>query len=325
MNIILIPSRLANGRYISLSTRQVWLLAVVFIGILPVFIGAISYYIQTLLAAPALLHRQDLLLISERQALEAAQRNSETYPLNAESRALEATRRSAEIHLNALAQRVGQLQAQLLRLNALGGRLVQRAGLDKREFNFAEEPAVGGPEASQGLRTTVPDFLQALDTLSRQLEAKSGRLELLETVLQDQQFQAAVAPSGWPVNGGWVSSGFGLRADPFTGKQQVHEGVDIVNRLGSIIRAVGGGVVTHAGPKAGGYGLMVEISHGNGQSTRYAHAQTLLVKVGDKVEKGRAIALVGSTGRSTSAHLHFEVLQNGRAINPQRYLRVTKP
>jgi murein DD-endopeptidase MepM/ murein hydrolase activator NlpD len=325
MNIILIPSRLANGRHISLSTRQVWLLAVVFIGILPVFLGLLSYHIRVLLVASVPVQQQSLLLVSERQALEAAQRNSETYPLNAESRALEATRRSAEIHLNALTQRVGRLQAQLLRLNALGSRLVQRAGLDKREFNFAEEPAVGGPEASQDLHTTVPDFLQALDTLSRQLEAKSGRLELLETVLLDREFQAAVAPFGWPVNGGWVSSGFGVRADPFTGKQQVHEGVDIVNRLGSIIHAVGGGVVTHAGPKQGGYGLLVEISHGNGQSTRYAHAQRLLVKVGDKVEKGQAIALVGSTGRSTSAHLHFEVLQNGRAINPRRYLLAAKP
>ncbi len=174
MNVILIPSRLGKGRHVSLSARQVWLLSAVLLGVLPVFFGVLSYHIQSLLSAPALLRepaylqRQEQLLIAERQALEAARRNAET-------------------HLNALAQRVGHLQAQLLRLNALGGRLVQRAGLDKREFNFAEEPAVGGPEAAQALRTTVPDFLQALDTLSRQLEVKSERLQLVETVLGDRQ------------------------------------------------------------------------------------------------------------------------------------------
>jgi len=307
MNIILIPSRLANGRHISLSRRQVWLLGLVFLLALPLFFGVVSYQIQTLLAVPAALRqpeylkRQEQLLISERQALEAARRNAET-------------------HLNALAQRVGHLQAQVLRLNALGSRLVQRAGLDKREFNFAEDPAVGGPETAQALRTTVPDFLQTLDTLSRQLEAKSERLELVETVLLDRQLQASVAPLGWPVDGGWMSSGFGLRADPFTGQRMLHEGVDIANRLGSPIHAMGGGVVTYAGQKTG-YGLLVEINHGNGQTTRYAHARTLLVKEGDKVDKGQAIALVGSSGRSTGAHLHFEVLQNGRAVNPAGYLR----
>jgi murein DD-endopeptidase MepM/ murein hydrolase activator NlpD len=311
MNIILVPRRLANGRHISLSTRQVWLLGVLFLVALPAVFGVISYRIQALLTAPAslrepaYLQRQEQLLISERQTLEAARRNAET-------------------HLNALAQRVGHLQAQVLRLNALGSRLVQRAGLDKREFNFAEDPAVGGPETAQALRTTVPDFLNTLDTLSRQLEAKSERLELMETVLLDRQLQAAVAPLGWPVEGGWVSSGFGLRADPFTGQRMLHEGVDIANRLGSPIHAMGGGVVTHAGAKDG-YGLLIEINHGNGQSTRYAHARTLLVKEGDKVDKGQAIALVGSSGRSTGAHVHFEVLQNGRAVDPQRYLRVSKP
>ncbi len=284
-----------------------WLLGFVFLLVLPLFFGVLSYQIQTLLAVPAALRqpeylkRQEQLLISERQALEAARRNAET-------------------HLNALAQRVGHLQAQVLRLNALGSRLVQRAGLDKREFNFAEDPAVGGPETAQALRTTVPDFLQTLDTLSRQLEAKSERLELVETVLLDRQLQASVAPLGWPVDGGWMSSGFGLRADPFTGQRMLHEGVDIANRLGSPIHAMGGGVVTYAGQKTG-YGLLVEINHGNGQTTRYAHARTLLVKEGDKVDKGQAIALVGSSGRSTGAHLHFEVLQNGRAVNPAGYLR----
>jgi len=142
----------------------------------------------------------------------------------------------------------------------------------------------------------------------------------LETLLLDRKLTAAVTPSGWPVEGGWVSSGYGQRADPFTGHQSYHEGVDIASRLGSSILAMGDGVVSHAGEKVG-YGIMVEVTHESGLITRYAHILATLVKVGDRVAKGQAIARVGSTGRSTGPHLHFEVVKNGVAVNPARYLR----
>lgn len=306
MNIILLPGRLANGRHISLNGRQAVLALIVGLAVLPALMGVLAYRIQALIdppgqpRPPAYLQEQERLLTAERQRLAQA-------------------RRSAETHLNALAQRLGHLQAQLLRLNALGSRLAQLSGLDKREFNFAETPAVGGP-ARAALSPRVPDFLQALDNLGREIDHKNERLGLLERVLAERQLQAAVTPLGWPVQGGWMSSGFGLRVDPFTGQTMFHEGVDIANRLGSPIHAMGAGIVSYAGHRDG-YGLVVEINHGRGEGTRYAHARNVLVKSGDKVDKGQVIALVGTSGRSTGPHLHFEILRNDRPVDPQSYLR----
>jgi len=194
-------------------------------------------------------------------------------------------------------------------------------GLDKREFDFSEGPAMGGPEQARGLSSmSVPDFLKTLEQVSGQIERKSERLAALESSLLDKQLKAAVYPTGWPTQGGWVSSGFGQRSDPFTGRTAIHEGVDIASRFGSEIKAMGGGVVSFAGDKEG-YGCTVEINHGNGYSTRYAHCKSVLVRVGDRVTKGQGVALVGTTGRSTGPHLHFEVLRDGRAVNPSSYLK----
>jgi murein DD-endopeptidase MepM/ murein hydrolase activator NlpD len=236
--------------------------------------------------------------------------------LSAQRAAIAATRHQAETHLNALAQRLGQLQAQMWRVNALGGHLVAMAGLDKAEFDFSAEPAMGGPEAP--VSASAPALFPALETLDAQLRAQRERLTALETLLMNRQLEAAVTPAGWPVNGGWVSSGFGWRADPFTGRRARHEGVDIASRLGSPIHAMGDGVVRYAGPKAG-YGLLVEITHGD-IVTRYAHTTAVLVKVGDRVARGAPIATVGTSGRSTGPHLHFEVLRRERAVNPRPYL-----
>lgn len=300
MNIILIPGRTAKGRHISFTARQVSLVAVVVLFILPVFIGTIAFRIQGLLAtdserAPEYLQEQARLLMTERTALEAA-------------------RRETQAHLNALASRLGYMQAQLARLNALGSRLVQQARLDRKEFDFADIP-VGGPE-----RLTVSEVSSSLEALSQTLSQKSESLGRLESVLLDRQVLTAATPRGWPVDGGWMSSGFGRRSDPFSGRVAFHEGVDIANKLGAPIRALGAGIVVFAGEKDG-YGVTVEVNHGGGQVTRYGHARAVLVKEGDKVEKGQAIALVGSSGRSTGPHLHLEVLHNGKPINPQPYLR----
>jgi murein DD-endopeptidase MepM/ murein hydrolase activator NlpD len=283
-------------------------LALTILLMLPVLIGAVSYKIAsymdpaTGLRDPQYVQRQALLLNNERQAIEQA-------------------RRDAEIHLNALAQRLGHMQAELLRLNALGQRLVRMAGLDRSEFDFTEQPAMGGPEPLRSMTaTSVPDFLKTLDQVSGQLERKSERLAALESTLLDKKLHAAVYPAGWPTDGGWVSSGFGVRSDPFTGRSAVHEGVDIASRFGSAIKAMGGGVVVYAGEKEG-YGLAVDINHGNGYVTRYAHCKAVLVRVGDRIAKGQDVALVGTTGRSTGPHLHFEVLRDGRAIDPRSFLK----
>lgn len=311
MNVILIPKNHGSGENISFSHHHVMVLSVVLLLILPLVMGTVAYKIQGLLSAdanargPESGQQQDRALAAQRQEIENVRRN-------------------AEIHLNALAQRLGYMQAQMLRINALGQRLTQMAGLDKREFDFSEEPAMGGPESSAAVANpSVLDFMKSIEGLAANMDRKVETLGVMENLLMDRQLQAAVSPGGWPTEGGWMSSGFGLRSDPFNGRKAYHEGVDIASRLGSSIKAMGGGVVSHAGLKDG-YGLVVEINHGNGISTRYAHANAVLVKVGDRVQKGQGIALVGSSGRSTGPHLHFEVLREGRAVNPQSYLRAAQ-
>jgi murein DD-endopeptidase MepM/ murein hydrolase activator NlpD len=302
MNIILIPEGIRKGRVASLSHRHLLLVLAALVG-LPVFLGIMTYRIQ------ALVERADGSSAWVRQ--EKA--------LSAQQAAILEAKRHSEAHLNALARRLGELQAEMLRLNALGTRLTRLANLDAREFNFSEPPGLGGPERPVSVVSPAPNTLEALDKISRQLETQREKLNALESVMLDKQLTARVTPSGWPVDGGWVSSGFGLRADPFTGHQSYHEGVDIASRLGSPILAMGDGVITWSGEKPG-YGTLVEVTHESGLVSRYAHTRANLVKVGDRVTKGQAIALVGTTGRSTGPHLHFEVVRNGVAVNPARYL-----
>jgi len=304
MNIILVPnSQRGKGRNTTLSHRHLVLIALVVLVALPVLLGVVAYHAQDMLTA----HNADSLLSSQRREL-AAQRT-----------AVAEAKRNAEAHLNALAQRLGQMQAQMMRLNALGSRLTRMAGLDAREFNFAAEAAMGGPEKTAAA-SNPPELMSSLDHLAREIERQQERLSALENLLLDRKLSAAVTPSGWPVQGGWISSGFGVRADPFNGHQSYHEGVDIASSMGSPVLAMGDGVVSHSGEKSG-YGLLVEVTHESGLITRYAHASAVLVRVGDRVQKGQPIAQVGTTGRSTGPHLHFEVVRNGTSVSPMRYLQ----
>ena len=305
MHIILVPgSRHGKGNNISLSTHQTTLLALVLFVFLPALIGVVSFKLQEFFAE---------------QTDEVAQITTQKRELAAQRAAINEARREAVTHLNALAQRMGQMQAQVLRLNALGSRLTRMAGLDPREFNFSAEPAMGGPEKS-GVASGSPNLTVPLERMAGDLDRQQERLVALENLLLDRKLSAAVTPSGWPVDGGWVSSSFGRRADPFTGHQSMHEGVDIATRYGSSIQAMGDGLVTFSGDKAG-YGLMVEITHDSALVTRYAHTSATAVKVGDRVQKGQQIASVGTSGRSTGPHLHFELLRDGNAVNPLRYLQ----
>lgn len=237
---------------------------------------------------------------------------------------LEATKRSIDAQMELLAQRVAQVQAHMIRLDALGARLTAMAKLDKEEFNFDESPGQGGPEsATEAVQSSVDDLRSALDELMRQLEDREQKLSVLESALLNHKLQKEVVPAGRPVSGGWMSSAYGRRIDPFTGQRAHHTGIDYAGKLGSEIKAVAAGVVTWAGERDG-YGLMVEISHGNGYITRYAHNLKNLVKVGDFVEKGQKIALMGSSGRSTGPHVHFEVLREGKFLNPAQYIRAAR-
>jgi murein DD-endopeptidase MepM/ murein hydrolase activator NlpD len=231
-----------------------------------------------------------------------------------------AIRHTAQADLDALTLRIGQLQAQMLRLNALGERLVSQGDLDQTEFNFDALPAMGGPQDVLPEKS-VPfnDFLGMLDELDREMADREQKLSVLESVLLNRSLSERVMPSGRPVNDGWLSSRFGKRNDPFTGKREFHKGLDFAGRKGDDVVAVGAGVVSWSG-KRYGYGNLVEINHGNGYATRYGHNQRNLVKVGDTVKKGELIAQMGSSGRSTGPHVHFEVLRNGKAVNPSRFL-----
>ncbi len=239
---------------------------------------------------------------------------------------LEEVRRRAEENMNALAMRMGELKSHIIRLDALGERLIEMADLDKGEFDFRNPPAQGGPAAGlggEGRTMAVDDFLREMDELSRQIESRALQLDVLESLLMSRNLQDEVFPTGRPVKRGWISSYFGYRTDPFTGRIAHHDGIDIAGKEGSDVVAVAAGVVTWAGPRYG-YGKLVEINHGNGYVTRYGHNKEILVKVGDTVKKGQVISKMGSTGRSTGPHVHFEVHKNGKVVDPIRYVRAAR-
>ncbi len=229
-------------------------------------------------------------------------------------------RQSAQADIDALTLRIGQLQAQMLRLNALGGRLVSQSDLDKGEFDFDAVPAMGGPENVINRQSvSLAGFLSMLEQLEREMMDREQKLSVLESLLISRSLSERVMPSGRPVENGWLSSQYGKRNDPFTGKQEFHKGLDFAGKKGSEVIAVGDGVVSWAGKKSG-YGKLIEIKHGNGYTTRYGHNLSHMVKAGDTVKKGQQIALMGSTGRSTGPHVHFEVLHNGNSVNPSKFI-----
>lgn len=231
-------------------------------------------------------------------------------------------RDDARRELDALALKLGQLNANVIRMNALGRRLTSMADLDQGEFDFDSAPAVGGPATAMlaSSELQVAELLNQMDSLDDTLHGQEQQLMVLEGLLLNRKLHDRVYPQGRPVRAGWMSSHFGRRTDPFTGKQAMHRGVDFAGRAGTEIVAVAAGVVTYSGDRSG-YGKMVEINHGNGYVTRYAHNAENLVAVGDDIQQGQSIALMGSTGRATGPNLHFEVRHLGRPVDPVRHIR----
>lgn len=224
-----------------------------------------------------------------------------------------------EDNLDALAIKLGSLQAKLMRLEAIGERLVSAVDVDIDKEVFKEDPAMGSASnGEEGETQTSLDLLMGIEQLSSQLASQDQQLTTLEKVLSERDITKEVVPSGMPVKG-YISSGFGGRVHPISGKYKGHEGVDIPGKRGTPIKAVASGVVIKSG-RVSGYGNMVEVKHADGYSTRYAHNKKNIVKKGDIIEKGVTVALLGSTGRSTGPHLHFEVRRNGTPVNPMRYI-----
>ena len=234
---------------------------------------------------------------------------------------LEQLSRGQETNINALAARLAELQAASTRLDALGERLVQLGQLDPEEFDFNQSPPVGGPEKNiNSSQSNVMDMSQSINHLSQVFSSQFARLDALQLLLLDRNLENERTPAGWPVSSGWISSGFGERNDPFTGKRAQHEGLDFAGKKGSEVLGVASGVVTWSGSRQG-YGKLLEIDHGNGYITRYAHNDELLVKVGDGISAGQPIAKMGETGRASSPHVHFEVLYQGEAVNPYQFVK----
>ena len=229
-------------------------------------------------------------------------------------------REEADADIDALSSRIGLLQAHVMRLDALGRKLVKMARIDKGEFDFENTPALGGPEALTNKGLDPDELTQVIDQLGFELQNREDQLVVLENLVLNENLQKEVQPSGRPIVKGWISSYYGMRTHPLSGRREMHKGIDFAGKLGGPVIAVAKGVVTYAG-KRYGYGQVIDIAHGNGYTTRYGHNSRLLVSVGDTVEKGFQIAEIGSSGRSTGPHVHFEVLKNGRVTNPVRFIR----
>ena len=235
---------------------------------------------------------------------------------------IDTAKNNAVKNLDALSARLSTLQAHLLRLDALGSRLIDIANMSETEFNMLEPPGLGGPlMVSEQNSLGVIDFVEELQAVSQKIEDRSEKFAAIESMLLDSNVQSQILPEGSHVTGGWTSSLFGWRTDPISGRKDFHEGIDLAGRSGSNVSSVAAGIVTWSG-RHSGYGNMIEINHGNGYVTRYAHNKKNLVVVGEKVEKGQIIAVMGSTGRSTGPHVHFEVVHNGRHVNPRKFVSI---
>lgn len=305
MNVIVFSKRLGRARQFEVSRVQ----------LLSVTGLAIAAVMSIAFLAGTWIGRSPVELETTAQVLEWSQQ------IESQRAEVLDSRKQLQDRLDAMARRVGQMSAEVIRLEALGRRLTEMAGLEEGEFNFDELPAQGGPETLiEGAIAAAPDLTQMLDDLARQIEDRERQLGVLETLLSTRNLSEQIVPGGRPVTSGWISSYFGTRPDPFSGRKTFHRGVDFAGQKGAEIVAVAAGVVTWSRDRYG-FGKMVEINHGNGYVTRYAHNQENLVEVGETVQKGQPVALMGSSGRSTGPHLHFEVLKDGRPVNPITFVR----
>ncbi|WAJ36678.1 M23 family metallopeptidase [Pseudomonas sp. GOM7] len=299
MHIILLNGRQGSARSIHINLR--WLALAAVLAVLSSLAAGAALGAKWLTAEPLSDSRLAAALDQQRQQVGAV-------------------REDAQRQLDAFAAHVAELQARLTRLDALGERLTELADLDSSEFDFSLDVGQGGAEDSLGASVYAPPpFMTALDELALRVDSREQQLEVLEQLLGERRLNEAETLSGRPVLQGYISSPFGRRVHPLTGRVSVHKGIDFAAKPGSDVVAVAAGVVTFAGRKSG-YGNVVEISHSDGYTTLYAHNRGNVVQVGDLVQRGQTIAKVGSTGRSTGSHVHFEVTKNGRAVNPALYI-----
>jgi murein DD-endopeptidase MepM/ murein hydrolase activator NlpD len=305
VQIILISDRLAKARSVTLSLRHL--------------LGSAFLVLCLVLTATA-----GVYWLSLRYASEVPVPALHRLILSAQEAETERNHAFVQQNLDAMAVKLGEMQAQLMRLDALGERLSHMAGV--RDVKFTATPGIGGarPAMMPPQNLSLGDFSEKLMTLATQLESRNDMLGVLEAQLFEQAVKKKMIPTMMPVRAPYNASSFGRRIDPFNGQWAMHEGIDFIAEYGSPIVAAAGGVVIFAGfhPQ---YGYMVDIDHGNDLVTRYAHTSKIVVREGDLVQRGRKIGEVGTTGRSTGPHLHFEVRFRGAAQNPAKFLVTSAP
>jgi murein DD-endopeptidase MepM/ murein hydrolase activator NlpD len=308
MKVILINRKHGGSRSIELGRWSRALLSLCCLG-LPLGMVAVGY-----------LAGQD----SDARSMRGAALDTLQDELDQQSTEFEDLQGQAERKLQAMTLSLAELQARMTRLDALGEHLTAMADREEGEFDFSQPPALGGPMSGEfSVDFTSLDLGSELGRFEARLTDREQQLEILESLLANRNLQEQSWLSGLPVQKGWVSSHYGQRTDPFSGKLAMHNGLDFAGKEGSDVVAVAAGVVTWTGSKTG-YGELVEISHDDGYVTRYAHNKENLVRAGDVVRKGETIALMGSSGRSTGAHVHYEVYKHGRPVDPSSYLRRTR-
>ena len=306
MNIILVGKHYGKSRSLALTTPVIAGVAFVVLTLL-VAAGWVGYLVASGMADAREPTQSDLVGYWQEQ-------------LSEQKSELVGVKQDVQRQVDALTIRLGEMQGRLLRLDALGQRFVESGLVSSEEFNFGEPAAMGGPEDSELNESfSVPSLTRMIEHLEGLIDNREQQLRLLDKLASRKKLEDEMFVEGRPITWGWLSSKYGYRSDPFTGKRTWHNGVDLAGREGSDIISVAAGVVTWAGER-NGYGNLVEIDHGDGLVTRYGHCKEVEVKVGQVVQKGQVIALMGSTGRSTGPHVHFEVLQNGRSKNPLKYI-----
>ena len=301
MNIIFVAGVNAPTRSMTVDWRHWTAAAALLMTLLVLFTLLFNYVTLRYAASMKLPLLQSIMLADQREEAQRSQR-------------------MVQGHLSAMAMKMGELQAQILRLDGLGERLAKLAGLKPQELPTAAGIAQGGPAPSLAKNISVDEFSLMLNRMSKQIEQRSDQLSVLEGLLVTNAANKKFLPTLMPIEDGWFSSNFGWRVDPFSGEKSFHEGIDFPAESGtSILASASGKVVTaEVHPQ---YGRLLEIDHGNGLISRYAHTSALLVREGDLVVRGQPVATVGSTGRSTGPHLHFEVRLNGVPQNPARFLQ----
>jgi murein DD-endopeptidase MepM/ murein hydrolase activator NlpD len=308
MNIIFVGRKHGKSKTVQLANQQfVWL----FVFAILLLFGLIfaGYQLRVMFEDGAELSIENAIVEKWDQRLEDQRKE------------LQKLKRLSQEKIDALTLRMGDMQARLMRLDALGQRLTEVAKLQNGEFDFSLSPALGGPTpALQADESYVmPGLLESMEEIESRIVNSEQQLEVIDALFVSRNTQDELFIAGRPITWGWMSSAYGFRTDPFSGKRAWHAGVDFAGKEDSDIVAVASGVVTWSGARYG-YGNLVEVNHGDGYTTRYAHCKNLLASVGDVVEKGQVIATMGSTGRSTGPHVHYEVRRQGKTVNPKKYI-----